>query len=198
MFRLICAAAAIGLSALAAAPAQAQGAKCEGIVESTDDMEFITKTLEVPVSCKEFKVTLLHLGVMPEELMGHNFVLGKTEHVSRINDNGMMAGEEDEYVMPGDPLVIAHSGMIGGGESTTAIIPVDQLRRDERYTYFCSFPSHSVMMKGRLILVDDPAPAATRPAATPTRPATTRPATTRPASTRPASGRSTDRSPTGR
>lgn len=144
----LCAAALSGL--LLATPARA--ATCAATVDSTDAMQFTTKSLAVPASCKQFVVTLRHVGKLPKAAMGHNFVLGKTADMAAINADGMKAGLPKNYVKPGDARVLAASKVIGGGESTTVTIPVAKLKAGEKYTYFCSFPGHSALMKGTLSL----------------------------------------------
>ena len=141
---------AVALLGMVATPALA--ADCKATVESTDAMQFTTKSLSVPASCKQFTVTLKHTGKLPRNVMGHNLVLGRTADMGAINADGMKAGLASQYVKPGDARVIAASKVIGGGESTTVNIPVGKLKAGESYTYFCSFPGHSALMKGTLSL----------------------------------------------
>ena len=141
---------AVALLGMVATPALA--ADCKATVESTDAMQFTTKSLSVPASCKQFTITLKHTGKLPRNVMGHNLVLGKTADLGAINADGMKAGLASQYVKPGDARVIAASKVIGGGESTTVNIPVGKLKAGESYTYFCSFPGHSALMKGTLSL----------------------------------------------
>ncbi|MEO6170994.1 MAG: azurin [Lysobacter sp.] len=148
--RKLSAAALFAIAGTLALPATA--ADCAVTVDSTDAMQFTTKTLQVPAACKAFKVTLKHVGKLPKTVMGHNFVLGKTADVAGINADGMKAGADAHYVKAGDPRVIAASKLIGGGESTTVTIPVAKLKAGQAYTYFCSFPGHAAIMKGSLTL----------------------------------------------
>ncbi|HSM11880.1 MAG TPA: azurin [Lysobacter sp.] len=141
---------AVALLGMIATPAFA--ADCKVTVESTDAMQFTTKSLIVPASCKQFTITLKHTGKLPRNVMGHNLVLGKTADLGAINADGMKAGLASQYVKPGDARVIAASKVIGGGESTTVNVPVGKLKAGESYTYFCSFPGHSALMKGTLSL----------------------------------------------
>lgn len=150
MIRTLSAIGLLGLAGMFAAPAMA--ADCSATVESNDAMQFTTKSLEVPAACKEFKVTLKHVGQLPKTVMGHNLVVGKTADVSGINTDGMKAGADANYVKAGDARVIAASKLIGGGESTTVTIPVAKLKAGEAYTFFCSFPGHAALMKGSLTL----------------------------------------------
>lgn len=145
---LLSAAAVAGM--LLSNPAQA--ATCSATVESTDAMQFTTKSLVVPASCKQFTVTLKHTGKLPATVMGHNFVVGKTADMAGINADGMKAGVAQNYVKPGDVRVIAASKVVGGGESTTVVIPTAKLKASEQYTFICSFPGHASIMKGTLSL----------------------------------------------
>ena len=56
----------------------------------------------------------------------------------------------------GDKRVIAHTKLLGGGESDAVTFPVASLKAGEAYTYFCSFPGHSALMKGTLALAKYP------------------------------------------
>jgi len=141
---------AVALLGMVATPALA--ADCKATVESTDAMQFTTRSLSVPASCKQFTVTLKHTGKLPRNVMGHNLVLGRTADMGAINADGMKAGLASQYVKPGDARVIAASKVIGGGETTTVNVPVGKLKAGESYTYFCSFPGHSALMKGTLSL----------------------------------------------
>ena len=138
------------LGALAAFANTAAAAECSATVESNDAMQVNTKALTVPKSCKTFTVTLKHVGQLPVTAMGHNFVLGKTADIAGITADGMKAGAAANYVKAGDARVVAASKLIGGGGSTTVAIPVGKLKAGEAYTYVCTFPGHSSIMRGTL------------------------------------------------
>ena len=154
MIRKLSLAAVLGAVAVPmmfmASPASA--ATCSATVESTDAMKFTTSELVVPKSCKDFTVTLKHVGKLPKTVMGHNFVVGKSADVAGISTDGMKAGVAANYVKAGDSRVIAASKVIGGGESTTVKIPVAKLKAGEQYNFICTFPGHSSIMKGTLKL----------------------------------------------
>ena len=57
----------------------------------------------------------------------------------------------DNYVPKDDARVLAHTKLIGGGESDTITIPMDKFEKGGDYTFFCSFPGHWSVMKGKLI-----------------------------------------------
>lgn len=46
--------------------------------------------------------------------------------------------------------MIAHTKVIGGGDSTTVSFATSKLSKGGDYTFFCSFPGHWAMMKGTL------------------------------------------------
>ena len=133
-----------------AAPAMAN--ECAVTIEGNDQMQFNVKNVEVPKSCKSFKVELKHVGKMPKTSMGHNIVLTSAADATAAAADGMKAGAAADYVKAGDTRVLAYSKVIGGGESTTMELDVSKLKAGTDYTYFCSFPGHSFIMKGTLKL----------------------------------------------
>ena len=130
----------------------AMAADCAATVEGNDQMQFNVKNIEVPKSCKSYTVTLKHVGKMPKSSMGHNILLTTAADATGTAADGMKAGAAADYVKAGDTRVLAHSKVIGGGESTTMVIDVTKLKAGTDYTYFCSFPGHSFIMKGALKL----------------------------------------------
>ncbi|MCY1552809.1 Azurin [compost metagenome] len=66
----------------------------------------------------------------------------------------MTAGLDKDYLKADDARIIAHTKMIGGGESDSVTFEVSKLAAGESYEFFCSFPGHVSMMKGTLALVD--------------------------------------------
>jgi azurin len=134
-----------------AGPALAAG-PCEAEIDGTDAMQFSKATLAVPASCKQFKLTLKHVGKLPKAAMGHNWVLSKTADMAGVASDGIAAGLPNDYLKPGDARVIAATKVIGGGESASVSFDVAKLKAGEAYSYFCSFPGHSAIMKGTLTL----------------------------------------------
>lgn len=130
----------------------AMAADCAITIEGNDQMQFNIKNVEVPASCTRYSMTLKHTGKMPKSSMGHNIVLTTTADANAAAADGMKAGAAAEYVKPGDPRVIAFSKVIGGGESTTFDFDVSKLKAGTEYTYLCSFPGHSFIMRGVLKL----------------------------------------------
>ena len=142
----------LALCAAGALSAPAMAAGCETVVESNGAMQFNVKNIDVPKSCKKFSVTLKHVGKMPKTAMGHNIAVSKAADMQAAITDGMAAGAAADYVKAGDARVIAHSKVIGGGETTKFDIDVTKLKAGTDYAFFCSFPGHSALMKGTLKL----------------------------------------------
>lgn len=142
----------LALLGLAAHGNPAAAAACATTVQANDAMQFNTKAIAIPASCKQFAVTLKHTGQLPVTVMGHNLVVSKTADMAAVGTDGMKAGAAANYVKAGDARVVAASKLVGGGQSTVVNIPVAKLKAGESYTFFCSFPGHSSMMRGTLAL----------------------------------------------
>lgn len=144
--------AAIALLGLAAASGPAAAESCELEIEGNDRLQFNRKELVVPASCDEVTVTLVHVGEMPVEQMGHNWVLTRTAEYKDVAQKGMRAGLENEYLPRDDDRVIVATDLVGGGESTSVTFDVSVLEPGGDYTYFCSFPGHYGVMNGKLVV----------------------------------------------
>ena len=123
---------------------------CKLEISGTDQMQFDKKELTVAPDCTQVELTLKHAGKLPAQAMGHNWVLTKTADVAGVANDGMGAGLPKDYIKAGDTRVIAHTKVVGGGQTTSVTFPVSKLTKGGAYTYFCSFPGHSAIMKGTL------------------------------------------------
>jgi len=138
--------------ALASAPVLA--AECSVDIAGNDQMQFDKKEITVSKSCKQFTVNLTHPGKLARNVMGHNWVLTKQADMQGAVNDGMAAGLDNNYVKKDDARVIAHTKVIGGGESDSVTFDVSKLAAGQDYAFFCSFPGHFALMKGVLKLVD--------------------------------------------
>ncbi|WP_426143021.1 azurin [Pseudomonas sp. DWP3-1-2] len=127
-------------------------AECKVTVDSTDQMSYDTKAIEIDKSCKTFTVELKHSGSLPKNVMGHNWVLSKEADAQPIATDGLAAGIDKNYLKEGDARVIAHTKVIGAGETDSVTFDVSKLDPAEKYQFFCSFPGHISMMKGAVTL----------------------------------------------
>lgn len=138
------------LLSVMAVPALA--ADCETTIEANDAMQFSTKEMTVDKSCTKYTVHLKHTGKLPKAAMGHNWVLTKAGDKQAVATDGMTAGLDKDYVKPDDARVIAHTKIVGGGESDSVTFDTSKLTAGENYTFFCSFPGHWAIMTGTLKL----------------------------------------------
>ena len=137
------------------APAQAASgnkpavvADCATTIEGSDAMQYNVDSITVPSSCTQFTINLKHVGTMPITAMGHNVVVSKESDMAGIAADGM--GVSPEHVKDGDTRVIAHTKMLGGGESASVSFDVAKIRDGGPYVFFCSFPGHLALMKGSI------------------------------------------------
>jgi azurin len=142
----------VAVSLLTLASSQLMAAECKVTVDSTDQMSFDTKAIEIDKSCKTFTVELKHSGNLPKNVMGHNWVLSKEADMQPIATAGLAAGIEKSYLPEGDARIIAHTKIIGAKETDSVTFDVSKLDAGEKYGFFCSFPGHISMMKGTVVL----------------------------------------------
>jgi azurin len=142
--------AAIAAAVLATFSSVAAAKTCQLEIDSTDQMTYNKKELVVESDCTEVTLTLTHSGKLPVTAMGHNWVLTETKDMQAVATAGMSAGAANNYVKEG-PEVIAHTKLIGGGEKTSVTFPTSKLKKGGDYSFFCSFPGHWSVMKGKLI-----------------------------------------------
>jgi azurin len=134
-------------AALFAPLAMAQEAKVE--ITANDQMQYNLKTFEVTAGDK-VTLTLKHIGQLPKVAMGHNVVVLKTG--TAVPDFAMKAtpAKDHDYI-PQDAeskdKIIAHTKMIGGGESDTITFTAPAAGT---YPFLCTFPGHFAMMQGTM------------------------------------------------
>lgn len=131
------------------APA-ASARTCTFTINSNDQMRFDTTAINVAPDCTEAVVTLHHTGTLSAKAMGHNWVLTRSADLQPVAMAGMRARFEDDYLPPGDPRVIAHTKLIGGGQTTSVRFSTRLLSKGQAYSFFCSFPGHFALMRGTL------------------------------------------------
>jgi azurin len=134
-----------GLGAFTGAAAKT----CDVAIEGDDAMKFNKTEIAIAGDCTEVKLTLKHAGKLPVAAMGHNWVLTTTQNFQPIATAGAQAGAANGYLPKDDARVIAHTKMIGGGESDTITFSTSKLQKGGDYTFFCSFPGHWSQMKGK-------------------------------------------------
>ena len=129
-----------------------QASDCSITLHTDDALRFIPSHIVVPAHCKDFTVTLTHTGHLPALAMSHNWVLTKKADLDGVARTGMSAGAEAHHVDQADKRVIAHTKLIGTGETTSVTFAVSALTRGETYAFLCTFAGHSPIMRGTLVV----------------------------------------------
>ena len=124
----------------------------DGLVQvnltGNDQMQFNLKEIKVKAG-ETVRLTLKHVGQLPKNAMGHNFVL--LQKGTDIVDFATKAASasENEYIPEGTNQVIVHTDMVGGGEETTIEFTAPEAGT---YDFICSFPGHYIQMQGKFIV----------------------------------------------
>lgn len=137
-----------------AAPAAAASTKpavvenCATNIEANDAMQYNADSITVPASCTQFIINLKHAGTLAANVMGHNVVVSKEADMAGIAADG--AADPATHVKAGDTRAIAHTKIIGGGESTSMTFDVAKIKDGGPFKFFCSFPGHLALMQGSI------------------------------------------------
>lgn len=114
-----------------------------------DGLQFSTNRIEVDAG-STVKLTIRHTGKLPKSAMGHNFVLlAQGTDLAQFATAAMAAAANDYIPKDKEDAVLAHTKLVGGGESDT--IEFEAPPAGE-YDYICSFPGHYTQMQGKLIV----------------------------------------------
>jgi azurin len=117
-------------------------------IESSDAMQYSTNELRATTG--EITLTLKHTGKMEKAVMGHNLIVLALG--TDINAYGAVAADakDTDYIPASESAsVVAHTKLLGGGESDTVSFTISE---PGTYDYICSFPGHLALMKGKLIV----------------------------------------------
>ena len=139
---------AAALAAGAVLPLAAHADPCRLEISGNDVLQYDKQELAVPATCREITVTLHHSGKQPREAMGHNWVLVNAADYAAVANAGLSAGLASDYVAPGDKRVIAHTRVVGGGETASVTFAATRLKKGGAYRYLCTFPGHNALMHG--------------------------------------------------
>jgi azurin len=143
----------VGVPALLlGAPAQAASKVCKLAISGNDAIQYDKKQLKIGSDCTQVELTLTHTGKLPAQSMGHDWVLVKAEDLAAVASDGLTAGIANNYVKKDDPRVIAHTKVVGGGESATVTFAMSALKKGQSYKYECTFPGHNALMNGDFVI----------------------------------------------
>lgn len=117
-------------------------------LEANDEMQFSKVEIRVTAG-QPITLTLKHTGKMTKLVMGHDFVLLKQGTDIDAFGHAAMSAQSEDYIPASESKnILAHTKLLGGGESDTIEFTVTE---KGTYDYICSFPGHYAIMKGKLI-----------------------------------------------
>ena len=109
-------------------------------ITANDKMKYDLTAFEVKPGQK-VSVTLTNVGTAPKASMGHNFILLKQNtNVQKFLDDGSMHASQDYIASEFAKDVIAHTKLMGPGESDTITFTAPYIPGD--YVFLCAFPGH--------------------------------------------------------
>ena len=118
-------------------------------LEANDAMQFNTAEIKISAG-RTVKLNLKHVGKMPLEMMGHNFVLlAQGTDINAFSAAGVTAKDTEYIAKAMADKVIAKTKLLGGGESDSIEFKAPA---PGTYDFLCTFPGHSAIMKGKLIV----------------------------------------------
>ncbi|MBX2930595.1 MAG: azurin [Chitinophagaceae bacterium] len=118
-------------------------------INGNDAMQFDIHEIKVKEG-QTVKLTLHHIGKAPKVAMGHNFVLLAAGVDMAEFAKAAIDAKDNDYIPKNlGKDIIAHTKLIGGGESTEIEFKAPA---KGTYDYLCSFPGHSGLMKGKFIV----------------------------------------------
>jgi azurin len=148
MRNTLAAVALVAVQALLVSTPAAAADACKLEITGNDQMQYDKKELAVPATCKQVTLTIHHGGQLPAAAMGHNWVLVSTADLTAVANAGMGAGLASNYVAADDKRVLAHTKVVGGGQSDTITFSTASLKAGGDYSYLCTFPGHNALMRG--------------------------------------------------
>ena len=126
---------------------------CEIKIEGSDMMKYDVAEITLDTSCEQTKISLKHAGKLPINAMGHNVVIVEEKNLSKITQQiNFSLGVEKGY-LPESEDIIFMSAMVGGGETTKLEIDMSKLDKTKNYIFFCSFPGHWALMRGKIKII---------------------------------------------
>ncbi|HMI90817.1 MAG TPA: plastocyanin/azurin family copper-binding protein, partial [Polyangiales bacterium] len=129
-------------------PAPPAKPDADGIVHltSSDQMRYSTTRIEAPAG--KIKIELKNAGALPKEVMGHNLTVLKPGSDPMAFAAKAMPAKATDYIPADKPEVLAHTKLLGPGESE--IIELELTAGT--YPFLCTFPGHVGLMSGQLVV----------------------------------------------
>jgi len=123
----------------------------EIVITANDQMKFNLESFEVEAG-QTIRLTLNNVGTMPKMSMGHNVVILKQGTDQEAFVEASAQAPTNDYIPSAQTdSIIAHTKMLGGGESDSIVFDVPSKKGS--YPFLCSFPGHyQVGMKGTMVV----------------------------------------------
>lgn len=116
---------------------------------ANDQMQFDKNEIRAKAGQK-VRLTLTHTGKMDIKAMGHNFVLIQEGVDIAFFAQAALKATDNEYIPKSESkIILAHTKLLGGGESDTIEFTVEEAGV---YPFLCTFPGHWGVMQGKLIV----------------------------------------------
>lgn len=131
-------------------PLAAQASTCELSVAGDNSMNFNPRELTVPAGCETVRLTFTNNATLPRNVWGHSWVLVETANLDAMAAAARQSTLDKSYI-PDDARILAHTQLLGPGESETIEFSAAALRGKD-LTFFCSLPAHVTAMRGKLIV----------------------------------------------
>ncbi len=109
-------------------------------VVGTDNMKFDVTLIEAEAG-ETIRIVLTTESNMPKQAMAHNIAIIDLGVDMEEFVMASIRARDNEYIAPDfEDRVVAHTAMIGGGETSTIEFTVPETPGD--YEYVCTFPGH--------------------------------------------------------
>lgn len=134
------------LLSTAAVAVQAKTIEIEGL----NTLKFSKDSITVKPG-EKVTIKLVNTSKLPAGAMAHNLILLAADtDAQKIDKAAMKAGKGNQYIPDDmDDQILAHTGLVAGGESDTITFTAPDQAGD--YEYICTFPGHfAAGMKGIL------------------------------------------------
>ncbi len=115
-------------------------------ITGNDQMRFDLTAFSVQAG-QEVTLTFANIGNLPKVAMGHNVVILQAgTNVDEFAQKAMVAVDTDYIPQDAGDQIIAHTKLLGPGESDT--ITFTAPTQPGNYVYLCTFPGHYAIMQG--------------------------------------------------
>lgn len=109
-------------------------------IEGTNGLKFTQESITVSPG-EKVTVKLVNNTKLPAVAMSHNWVLLTADADAKAVNNAAAKAKDNEYIpQESSDQIIAHTGLVSGGESDTVTFTAPE--EPGEYTYICTFPGH--------------------------------------------------------